>query len=71
MRLEQAMIVANGKRQAVKLPCTVADFVQGCGWKVTQVVVERNGTVVGREQLGKVMLGEGDQLEIIVPVAGG
>jgi thiamine biosynthesis protein ThiS len=71
MSPEQATIVANGKRQAVKLPCSVADFVQGCGWKGTQVVVEHNGIVVSREKLGRVMLSEGDQLEIIVPVAGG
>ena len=71
MRSESASIVANGQRQEVKLPCSVADFVQGCGWKTTQVVVEHNGNVVGREALGLVMLGDGDQLEIIVPVAGG
>ena len=71
MKSERASIVANGQRQEVNLPCSVADFVQGCGWKTTQVVVEHNGNVVGREELGRVMLKAGDQVEIIVPVAGG
>jgi len=71
MKPERGAIVANGQRQEVNLPCSVADFVRGCGWKTTQVVVEHNGTVVGREELGQAMLKEGDQLEIIVPVAGG
>ena len=71
MKSEQASIVANGQRQVVSLPCSVADFVQSCGWKTTQVVVEHNGNVVGREQLGRVMLEDGDQVEIIVPEAGG
>ena len=71
MMSERAAIVANGQKQEVELPCSVADFVQGRGWKTTQVVVERNGTVMSREGLGRVMLKEGDRLEIIVPVAGG
>ncbi len=71
MRSERAAIVANGQRQEVNLPCSVADFVRDCGWKPTQVVVEYNGDVVGREGLGQVMLRDGDRLEIIVPVAGG
>ena len=71
MKPERVAILANGQKQEVSLPCSVADFVQGCGWKTTQVVVEHNGVVVGREELGRVMLQDGDQLEIIVPVAGG
>lgn len=71
MKSEQCAIVANGQRREVSLPCSVAGFVQGCGWKTTQVVVEHNGNVVRREELGRVMLQDGDQLEIIVPVAGG
>ena len=71
MKSKRAVIVANGQRQEADLPCSVADFVGSCGWKTTQVVVEHNGSVLSRERLGKVMLKEGDRLEIIVPVAGG
>ncbi|HUI06754.1 MAG TPA: sulfur carrier protein ThiS [Verrucomicrobiae bacterium] len=71
MASERAAVRANGQRREIDLPCSVADFVQGCGWKTTQVVVEHNGAVVGRQELGRAMLKDGDQLEIIVPVAGG
>jgi thiamine biosynthesis protein ThiS len=71
MKSERTAVVANGQRQEVKLPCSVADFLGNCGWKPTQVVVEHNGNVLGRGELGQVMLKDGDRLEIIVPVAGG
>jgi thiamine biosynthesis protein ThiS len=71
MKSERAIIVANGRRQEVNLPCSVADYVGGCGWKATQVVVERNGNVLGRGEFARIMLQDGDRLEIIVPVAGG
>jgi thiamine biosynthesis protein ThiS len=50
---------------------SLLDFLAICGWKATQVVVECNGSIVPREQLGQVQLKEGDELEVIVPVAGG
>jgi thiazole synthase len=71
MSSERTTIVANGQRQEVNSPCTVADFLSGCGWKATQVVVEHNGKVLGRAELGQILLQDGDRLEIIVPVAGG
>jgi thiamine biosynthesis protein ThiS len=71
MKPESATILANGEREQVKLPCSVADFVAGHGWKTTQVVVEFNGRVLQRDEFGRTMLCGGEQLEIIVPVAGG
>jgi thiamine biosynthesis protein ThiS len=71
MKSEETSIMANGQRQEVNLPCSVADFLGSCGWKATQVVVEHNGNVLGRGELSQVMLKDGDRLEIIVPVAGG
>lgn len=71
MKDELAMVVANGREEQVQLPCSVAEFVAAHGWKTTQVVVERNGQVLGRGDLGNVMLSGGDQIEVIVPVAGG
>jgi thiamine biosynthesis protein ThiS len=49
----------------------VANFVNGCGWKATQVVVEYNGQVLERAKLSETMLKGGDTLEVIVAVAGG
>jgi len=71
MKTELTRIFANGKEEQVQLPCSVADFLASRGWKTTQVVVERNGNVLGREELGDIPLKSGDRLEVIVPVAGG
>jgi thiamine biosynthesis protein ThiS len=71
MKRESITILANGKAEAIGLPCSVADFVNGCGWKAAQVVVEYNGRVLGRAELSETMLKGGDSLEVIVPVAGG
>ena len=62
MEPESVTILANGKREQVELPCTVAEFVAAHGWKPTQIVVECNGRVLGRDDLGRSMLGDGDQL---------
>ena len=64
-------IEANGILRSVQTPCSVADFVAGCGYKSTQVVVEHNGNVLARNELAHTMLKDGDRLEVIVPVAGG
>lgn len=65
------MIQANGKQEQIQLPCSVAGFVTVHGWKTTQVVVEYNGRVLARDEMGQVTLKNGDHLEVIVPVAGG
>ncbi len=69
--LDQVIIVANGESRRVTLPCSVADFVAGCGFRPTQVVVEYNGEVLPRSVLGDTQLKEADRLELILPVAGG
>ena len=71
MKPEGATIMANGKQEQVQLPCSVAGFVTARGWKPTQIVAEYNGRVLGRDEMSGIMLKNGDQLEVIVPVAGG
>jgi sulfur carrier protein len=71
MPADEVTIRANGEDKRVKLPCTLPEFLASCGWKPTQVVVERNGSVLPRNRLAEVQLQAGDQLEVIVPVAGG
>ncbi len=71
MKQAEASIVANGKVDVVIRPCSVATYLRMAGWKPTQVVVERNGLVLSRSQLGDIFLEEGDRLEVIQPVAGG
>ncbi len=71
MKSIEAFIYVNGRTEKVKLPCTIAEFLENAGWKPTQVVVERNGKVVSRSRVADIQLEDGDKLEVIVPVAGG
>jgi thiamine biosynthesis protein ThiS len=71
MSPDTIVIVANGEEKRVNRSCTVAWFLSQCGWKPTQVVVERNGNVLPRNELENFALEDGDRLEVIVPVAGG
>jgi sulfur carrier protein len=71
MKPESVTILANGKEEEIGLPCSVANFVNGRGWKPTQVVVEYNGQVLERAKLTETMLKGGDTLEVIVAVVGG
>jgi thiamine biosynthesis protein ThiS len=71
MKARMVTVKANGEPKEVELPCSIADFLVLSGLRATQVVVEFNGQVVPRGQLGKLQLQDGDQIEVIVPVAGG
>ena len=64
-------IIANGEKKTLMESCTLDKFIESCGWKPTQVVVEYNSVVIARANIGKIVLTEGDRLEIVVPVAGG
>jgi thiamine biosynthesis protein ThiS len=64
-------IIANGKPTTIPECCTIEKFLESYGWKCTQVVVEHNATVVSRVNIGKVVLQQGDRLEVIEPVSGG
>ncbi len=71
MKPDPIRITANGTAEHLDSACSVAEFIQAHGWKTTQVVVERNGSVLARNELRTLMLSDGDCLEVIVPVAGG
>jgi thiamine biosynthesis protein ThiS len=71
MKPNPITVTANGKQEHLDSNCSVADFIEAHGWKPTQVVVERNGSVLARNELRSLMLADGDCLEVIVPVAGG
>ncbi|MCX7886866.1 MAG: sulfur carrier protein ThiS [Verrucomicrobiae bacterium] len=71
MNTATTQITLNGETRQVAKSTTLADVLAELGWKPTQVVVEHNGQVVPRTCLADVQLNEGDQVEIILPVAGG
>ena len=64
-------ITANGQPIAVKLPCTLEEFLVVQGLLPRSVVVEHNGEAVAPSEFARRQLKAGDRLEIVKIVAGG
>ena len=71
MNIKPIQVVVNGEIKQISPPHTVTDLLKEIGWKPTQVVVEHNGRVLPRNELGVTKMSNGDRIEIILPVAGG
>lgn len=61
----------NGKDTTLKTPVTLADFLVHNGYNFQRVVVERNGTIITREQFAETLLTDNDKLEVVQFVGGG
>lgn len=64
-------IIANGRREEVALPCTLAAFLVSRGLPPKSVVVEHNGEAVVPSEFGARTLQANDRIEIVRIVAGG
>lgn len=65
------VIIANGRREEVGLPCSIERFLVERGMLPRSVVVEHNGEAVAPSEFGGRWLSAGDRLEIVRIVAGG
>ena len=61
----------NGEDRDVGEAVSVADLLQDLDLAVERVAVEHNRRVLKRDELARVMLADGDQLEIVQFVGGG
>lgn len=68
---EQTPIVVNGKDDRVRPGTTVSGFLASKGFQDRLVVVERNGTILGRDIYASTTLETNDRLEIVHFVGGG
>lgn len=64
-------VIANGRREEVRLPCTIESFLALHGLPPRSVVVEHNGEPVLHWEFGSRALASGDRLEVVRIVAGG
>lgn len=69
--MDQGVIIANGRKIATPLPCTIEAFLIAQSLLPRSVVVEHNGEAVAPSEFGRRSLGPGDRLEIVRVVAGG
>jgi sulfur carrier protein len=63
--------IINGEPRVVPAGATISDLLQGLGLPAKNVLVERNGEPVGRDDFGSQAIQEADRIEIIKMVAGG
>ena len=64
-------IIANGKKTAAELPCSIEAFLVAQNLPPRSVVVEHNGEAVAPSEFSRRQLQAGDRLEIVKIVAGG
>jgi thiamine biosynthesis protein ThiS len=64
-------VVANGKKVAAKVPCSIEAFLVAQKLLPRSVVVEHNGEAVAPSEFSERQLNAGDKLEIVKIVAGG
>lgn len=65
------VIIVNGRREEVRLPCSIEAFLVQHGMLPRSVVVEHNGEAVAPSEFGGRPLAAGDRLEVVRIVAGG
>jgi sulfur carrier protein len=64
-------IVLNGERHEAAAGTTVLALLEGLRLAPGRVAVERNATVLRREDFGRQALCEGDRVEVVQFVGGG
>lgn len=71
MNTSSGHLIANGKKEAVSLPCSLEEFLIARQLLPRSVVVELNGEAVAPSEFFQRQLHPGDRLEIVKIVAGG
>ena len=69
--MDDNCVIANGKRIAAAIPCSIEQFLLAQKLLPRSVVVEHNGLAVAPSEFARRQLAAGDQLEIVKIVAGG
>jgi sulfur carrier protein len=64
-------VIVNGATQRFDAPIDVAKLLERLSMVGKKVAVERNGEIVPKSAHAHTLIGDGDQLEIVVAVGGG
>jgi sulfur carrier protein len=65
------VVKINGKEEIITEKLTLLEFVTNKGLCFDKIVIEHNFRIVGRQDYGKIILGDNDNLEIVSFVGGG
>ncbi len=61
----------NGQDKIVAESTTLREYVDSLGVDLQHIALAHNGTVLRRDELPRVVLSEGDRVEIVRAVGGG
>jgi sulfur carrier protein len=64
-------VIANGAATVLPDGATLTDLLDTLGLAARWVVAERNGEAVARREMARVILADGDRIELVRAVAGG
>ena len=64
-------VIVNGAAQRFDRPLNVQALLEQLAMAGKKVAVERNGEIVPKSAHARTLIGDGDQLEIVVAVGGG
>ncbi len=64
-------LTVNGELRRLAAPVSVAALLADLQLAGKRIAVERNGEIVPRSEHSRVLLTDGDRLEIVVAVGGG
>jgi len=65
------LITLNGEETIVKKGMSLLSWLNSNGIEQVMVAVEYNGEILNRSDFGKIMLKDGDKLEIVKFMGGG
>ena len=65
------VLTVNGAARRFEAPLDVASLLEKLEMAGKKVAVERNGEIVPKSAHARTLLGDGDQLEIVIAVGGG
>lgn len=65
------VIAVNGKERQLDEPVDLKAYVESLGVNMNTVAVAHNGEVVKKDELGSVVLADGDRIEVVRAVGGG
>jgi sulfur carrier protein len=69
--MSEGVVIANGRKIATPLPCSIEEFLLAQKLPPRSVVVEHNGEATAPSEFPQRPLADGDRLEIVKIVAGG
>ncbi len=64
-------VVVNGKETELEAPMPLLEYLESKGLAERRIAVALNGEVLRKEEHSGVVVGDGDRLEIVLPVGGG